>query len=320
MKFRDLKKYLTEKSNDSAFLIEGEDSYFREKATDMLTAYAVSAYPEMNTVVLSQPSPRDIADSMSVMPFLSEKRAVIIKEYYPSAFDAEEIKKSDFDGNPQSVLIISNSQKSAPLNKLQSRLCKVDCAKEEPAVLKHWIKTIFKSYGKEIDSFIAEKLAVYCGQDMMKISNEIKKLSVLDKAEITADDIEENVSKDADYQAYMLASAMAEKKGEAYGIMKDFLSKGDAGSSMILLMSLYSSYKRMFYVKDSKTSKEKLSDILGIKPYAVTMSGKAAARFNKEELGTAMQMLADCDYYIKSGNMGADTAIYYSAARLLKKD
>jgi DNA polymerase III delta subunit len=316
LKFSELKKYIAEGLKDTFFLLEGEDGWFREKAADMIVNSAVTCYPEINFVRLKQPSAAEIEESLSVLPFLSEKRALLVKEYYPAPAEAEKLKNSVHlkGGN---VLIISNSQKNSLLNKI-GEICRVDCAKEEPYVLKNWIKTILKNEGMEINSDASEKLALYCGQDMVKISNEIKKLSMLGKAEITPEDIEENVSKDTEYQAYMLTSATTQKSGEVYNIIKDFTSKGDAGSSGALLGSLYSGYKRMFYAKDCLISNQALSELLEVKPYAVTMSGKAAAKYKKKELKNALNMINDCEYKIKSGNMDADTALYYSVTSLMK--
>ncbi len=316
LKFADLKKYIASKPSDSTFILEGEDAYFREKGAEMITAAFVFAYPEINTAKLLQPSLRELAESLSMLPFLGGKRAVLVKEYYPPPSDIESLKKSLIQGG-ESVLIISNMQKYPSFRALEGAVI-CDCSKEEPAVLKNWIKSIFNTQGKEISTDAAEKLAVYCGQDMLRINGEINKLKMLEKAEITPCDIEENVSKDTDYQAYMLSSAAAEKSGKIYEMIKDFTSKGDA-SGAALLSSLYSSYKRMFYCKDSKLSKETLSQYLGVKPYAVTMSGKSAARYKKAELRKSMNMLSQCDYNIKSGNMEGETAVYYSIANLLKK-
>lgn len=316
MKFSEFKKYLSNNSDDRIYLIEGDDSYFREKASEMLLKNINIAYPEINEARLNNPSVKDIEDNINILPFLSDKRIVIIKEFYPYPSEGILLKNISFE-NSASVLLICNTKKHAEFNKLKENITVIDCSKEEPSVLKNWIKAIFNTFNKEIELSTAEMLAIYCGQDMMKVNNEISKLGMLDKTKITESDIEQNVSKDTDYQAYMLATKASEKKGDAFKIAQDFTSKGDTASSILLIMSLYSGYKRMFYAKDSKLDKQKLSLALGVKPYAVTMSGKAAAKYKKKELKEAMEMLADCDYKIKSGNMGGETALYYSVARLL---
>ena len=315
MKFSQLKKYLESKPENAFFLIEGNDGYFREKAVAMITDCYVSAFSEMNVVKIVTPTTRLIDENCSILPFASEKRAVVIKEWYPSATELQALSNLNFDSYKSSVLIISNGEKNISLKKIDSYTL-IDCNREEIAVLARWITAMLKSQNKSIDEHTASMLALYCGQDMLKIDNEIKKLSNITSQIIFEKDIEENVAKDSDYQAYMFSNAVAVGDKKSYEILKDYISKGEASAFLQLLMSLYSNYKRMFYIKDSKLTKEQLSTALGIKPYAVSMTLKTAKLYSKEQLKKAMDMLADADYEIKSGNLSGETALYYAMAQL----
>lgn len=317
MKFALFKKHLQNNSCENVYLLEGEDAYFQDKALNMIIDKTVTIYPELNITKLSNLTLKDITESINVLPFLSEKRAVIIKEYYPNAKDVENLKNIFDNKDSKTVLIISNAKKHIQFKKITNLIEIIDCSKEDTAILKIWIKAILKGQNIEIENSAAENLAIYCGNDMMKIDNEIGKLKLLDKDLITETDIEQNVNKDTEYKAYMLANAVAQKNKDVYNILKDFISKEDSGHSLYLLSSLYNNYKRMFYIKDSKSSKEKLSNDLNIKPYAVTMAQKATQSYSKQELKNAMEMIAESEYNIKKGSFQGDTALYYMVAKLL---
>lgn len=315
MKFSELKKYLADNPSDNFYLAEGDDYFLRERAVNMIIEKTVTGCNELNITKLDNPAPRQIIESCSILPFMSEKRAVIIKDYYPK-LDIETLVKYDFKQNTGCVLIISN----AVTGDIKKRLAKVynfiDCGREDNIIVEKWITSMFRGRGKEIEPPAAALLSEYCSRDMTRINTEIEKLAVC-KSIITKTDIEDNVAKDIEFQIYMLAGAVAAKNGNAYEIIKDFALKGDSNYVQQLLMSLYSQFKRMFFIKDSKLSQGELSQVLNIKPYAVTMSAKTARAYSKKQLKQAIKLCAEADYNIKSGTTGAEAALYYVVASLI---
>lgn len=310
MKFSALKKYLENKPLRVLYCLEGSDAYFIEKAREMIVNCYVTGLKELNVTYLVSPAFSQIEESFSVLPFGSEGRALCVSEFYPTAAEEKKLFGLKYGG---CVLIIANRQKS----RLSAREeFFIDCDKESPQVLAGWIAALFKGYNKRIGLSEAETLARYCGQDMTRITNEIKKLSALEQEIISARDIEQNVAKEVEYQAYMLAQAVIDGDGRAYDILKDFSAKGAADSH--LLSALYSNFRRMYYAKTSRLGKEGLAKALKIKPYAVTMSQKAAKSYRLNRLQDALKLLAEAEYDIKRGGMGE--ALYYVMGNLIKNE
>ena len=316
MKFSELKKYLAENPSDNFFLAEGDDYFLRDKAVNMILEKSVDGYSELNITKLENPNPREIFESLSMLPFMSSKRAVIIKDYNPKASDAEILAKYDFNQNPSCVLIISNASAGEIKKKLSNYYNFIDCGKEDTIIVEKWISSMIRGREKEIEPSAAALLAEYCSRDMTRINTEIEKLLIC-KSQITKADIEENVAKDTEFQIYELANAVASKNGIAYEIIKDFAVKGDSGYVQQILMSLYSQFKRIFFIKDSKLPQGELSKYLNIKPYAVTMSAKIARAYSKKQLERAIKLCAEADFNIKSGKTGAEAALYYVVASLI---
>ncbi len=315
LKFSQLKKHLSAANEDTLYYLEGDDAYFHRKAVEMITGKFVTALPELNSVTLSSRDIKEIYSSCSVLPFMSEKRVVLLREWYPSEADLKQLEK--WGQNPACVLVASNLLPWPPLKKYSERHTFVDCGKENAPTLAGWIAQIMAAEGKEIDRDAAFMLAEYCSCDMVRIDSEIGKLKHLPGA-VTAKDIEENVSKDVEYQAYMLASAVAEGKGNPYRIIREYVSKGDARAHTQLLASLYNNFRRMYYVKGSSRGEEELGRLLGVKPYAVSASARAARKFKKAALKKALKLISAAEYRIKSGSMGSETALYFAVASLLR--
>ena len=314
MKFSQLKKSLLSGEDATLYYLEGDDAYFHRKAVEMINEKYVTAFPELNSVNLSSREIGEICSACSVLPFLSEKRTVLLREWYPGEADLSRLKK--WGHNPSCVIIVSNLLPCLPLRKYSEGHIYVDCGRESAPLLAGWIVRLMAAYGKEIEEGAAFTLAEYCSCDMVRIDNEISKLRHLEGV-ITAKDIEENVSKDVEYQAYMLASAVSEGREDPYRILKEYTSRGDSKAHTQLLFSLYGNFRRMYYAKGGKKREEELARQLGVKPYAITASARAARKFKKADLKRALKLLSGAEYKIKSGSMNGEIALYYAVASLL---
>ena len=315
MKFSQLKKHLSAGGEDTLYYLEGDDAYFHKKAIEMINRKFVTALPELNSAVISARDINEIRDSCSVLPFMSERRTVLLREWYPT--EAELLQLDKWGQNPACVMVVSNLLPWPSLRKYSQGHTFVDCGRESDLTLAGWIAQLFAAEGKEVDRDAALMLAQYCSCDMVRIDNEIQKLKHL-SGRVTARGIEENVSKDVEYQAYMLAAAVAEGRGNPYRILREYTLKGDARLYTRLLASLYSNFRRMFYAKGSGKGEEELGRLLGVKPYAVKASAKTARKFKKAALKKALKLLSATEYRIKSGSMGSEPALYFAIASLMR--
>ena len=141
MKFVEMKSSLKNEGIQCVYLLEWEDAYFRESGLSLLRELV--AQPELNYAVWEGDAAlSDLPGFLSALasfPFLSEKRVVAVREFYPRA----DVFKGAFgaylkDPYPDTVLAISNAKECAALRK-QPNVVLVDCKKADLAVLTEWV-------------------------------------------------------------------------------------------------------------------------------------------------------------------------------------
>ncbi len=160
--FAEFKNGLANGDEFPVYLFEGEDAYFRERGLDLVLKEFISE-PSLNlTNLTSDCNGDELIASLNGYPFMSKKRATVLREFYPKA---EQLKKGlkDYLENPsnESVLIILNEKPCDPLKKFNSVLV-VDCKKADTSVLIKWIKAECLKFNVQIDGETAKKLAEYC--------------------------------------------------------------------------------------------------------------------------------------------------------------
>lgn len=312
MKFTELKKNLSD-ITDNIFLIEGDDAYFRNGAVDLLKNAFVTQ-PELNfssyegEYVLSNCG--EFVSALTAYPFMSEKRMVLVKEFYPKA-DFIEKHLAVYFQNPliETLFVITNSKNSDVLKK-QPNICFVDCDKADIDILCRWIVAETSKNGIRMISMDAEKLVEYCLRDMTKISNETRKLIdyAKPKGVITEEDVNLLVSKDTEYQIYEMTDFIGKKRyDQALNTIKDMTAKGEPPQRLII--SIYNYFRRLLHVALSDLDNAELAKVLGIKEYAVKKTREQAKAFKKKSLKTAVDFLTNCDFNAKAGKTSFEDAL-----------
>ena len=105
MKFTQLKSSLASAPPEFGYYLTGDDEYVRSRAVSLITAGA--ELPELNVVTLDQPSSGEVADALSAMPVMSEKRFVVVR----TLSEAEELTGYPSDPNPLCVLVVCPGSK-----------------------------------------------------------------------------------------------------------------------------------------------------------------------------------------------------------------
>lgn len=320
MKFIELKKYLKENTGN-IFLIDGDDVFFRKRAVEMLKERFVTE-PSLNFTILDGDdvlsNPDKLISSVEAYPFMSEKRIVLVSDFYPKADVFNKYFSTLFENPPfESILVIDNSKNSEVLKKTEKTVL-INCDKADIDLLVRWITNEFSRNNIEIVSMDAEKIAEYCLRDMTKIQAETQKLIsyARDKSVITEADINQLVSKETEYQIYEMTDYIGKKRYDlALATVKDMLAKGEAPQRLII--SIYNYFRRLLHVSLSNQTNAELAKILGIKEYAVKKTREQASSFNKKALKSAVDFLSNSDYLSKSGKTTFEDALSLSLFKIL---
>ena len=176
MKFRELKKSLAE-GVKPIYLITGEDSFFIERSIALI-CNACLAQPDLNLTRFDgkeiKGETEKLVSALLSYPFMSEKRVVLVKEYYPLAQDLKKLASYFSSPCDTTVFLIADSSPCEGIAK-QSNVTVVDCAKGEISLLAGWIRARAGKDGVSFDDRAIGLLIDYCQSDMTRIAGETRK-------------------------------------------------------------------------------------------------------------------------------------------------
>ena len=319
MKFKELKRSLAERV-EPIYLVTGEDAFFLSHSVKLIIGDRV-ANPALNLSNFDGSEIKGNTDKLLAAlvsyPFMSEKRAVVVKEYYPSAQDLKALAGYFENPNDTTMLIFCNSAPSDNIAK-QKNVTTVDCSKGDLLLLSGWISNKAKSAGLTVSNLAVNKIIDYCCYDMTRINGETEKLIsyALGKSQITEADVDALCVKETDYKLYEVVDFIASRRYDrAYESFTEMLDS--AGDGQKLFVSLYYHFRKLFYVSVSNESDKALSEYLGIKEFAVKKAREQARRFSPKRLKAVTDKLEKEDADFKQGKLEAQSAIWNGILNIL---
>jgi DNA polymerase III delta subunit len=271
------------------YLFEGEELYFREKGKAMLKAACVSQAEFNYTVFDKKAGLKELVASVFTLPFLSEKRMVVIEDFYPTEKEYAAFLKPLFETPVDtSVLVIVNGggAKKAGVCDLKKKpnVTYVDWSRADDATVAKWIFITFKRANIAADGGVCNAIQQYCCSDMARVEKEVEKLKEYagEGGKITLRDVNELVYKDSEYKLYELTQAAARKDYTQFmQIMDSMVGKGLDENAF--LNSLCAYFRTLAEVSALEGSDARAAQALGMKEYAVKKSREQAARFKRGE-------------------------------------
>ena len=293
-------------------VIEGDDAFLREDALEKISDSLNIILPELNVTVRDgqDVSVTEIVALANSFPAMSEKRLIVLKNFLSdkkniSNKDKNVIKFSEYCAQPNesTCLVLFYSTSECPL-KLNATY--VDCNKKDVYAVADWISKSVEKEGKIIERSLARKIAEYCNCDMYNVFQSVNKLLAYCEREVTAEAIELLVQKDVEVVVFDLSNAIcAGQPARALEICRKLLTEEEPGK---IMGSIYSGFRRMFFVSSSNLTDERLAEKLGVKPYAVKKAREQSNKFGAKRLKSALLLCADSDAKLKNFN-GNEKAI-----------
>lgn len=314
MKYIELKNSIAQGAQ-SVYLLEGDDAYFRMKGEEQIK-YAFLQMPELNYSTFDGENLKgnalsELVAAVKNYPFMAEKRIVKVTEFYPTESDYENKLKGLFeDFPPTAILIIVNSggKKGVDL-KRKHAVTFVDCNKSDAETVAKWVYITVRRAGASISAAACEKIAEYCVGDMARVSVEVQKLlDYKNDGEITMQEVEELVYKDADYRIYELTGAAARGDYTKYCVIADEL-KTKTGDENYILNGLFNYFKNLLTSLTFKGGIAELAALLKIKEFAAKKNVEAARSLGEKKLRFLTERLYGCISDIKCGRVTPQNAL-----------
>ena len=152
----------------------------------------------------------------------------------------------------------------------------------------------------------------YCLNNNEKILNELDKIKNYkydqDNKNVTIDDINNIVIKDYNDDIFDLVNAIIKNnKDRAFELYYRLIQKEK--DTVNIIASVAGSIRNLYSVKtlnEKKYKQQEISEILGIKPYAVSIALENCNNYSSKKLLYLLNTLSDIDYKTKSGNGDAN--------------
>jgi DNA polymerase-3 subunit delta len=314
MKYTELKNDIKEGAR-SIYLLEGDDAYFRQKGEEMIKSAFVSM-PELNYSSFDGESLKgaqitNLVNALESFPFMSEKRMVRVLNFYPTDSEYEHYLKKSFENfPPDSILLIVNQEGKKGVD-LKRKKCVtfVDCNRADEETVTKWAYITLKRVGIVASVDVCALIARYCLCNMSRVAIEVEK--IIDykvSGELTKEEVDALVYKDADFRLYEMTNAVARRDFKKFcEIEGELCQKG--GDEISLLNGLFSYFKNLLTILSCGKSDADIASELKMKEYGVKKSREQARAIGALSLKEYVNYVYGAISDIKNGYIAPSSAL-----------
>ncbi len=273
-----------------------------------------------------------ILDAAYRFPMMANHQVIIVKEAQDLKDLLPKAKEKDSDKEHLLVSYLEKPQKTTVLvfcykyktldmrTSVAKKMAKGGVLFESKKLYDNQIPVWIENYLKDKGLIIGHKalalLTEYLGNDLSKISNELNKLmiNIAPPAEITVNDIEQNIGISKDYNVFELHNALGSKDAaKAIRIINYFASNTKDNPFVVTMGALYSYFSKLLIYHTMKDkSPNNVAACLGVSPFFVKDYISAAKFYSMPSLQKAMHILREYDLKSKGlGNTSLDEADLY---------
>lgn len=294
------------------YLLLGEEAYLRNQYRDKLKKALLGDGDAMNFHYFEgkDVSPGEVIDLAETMPFLAERRVLVLENTGLFAHGGEMLADYLKEPAPTAyfVFVEESADKRSKLYKaVTAKGRAVEFKTQDEAVLQRWILGILKKEGMNITgrdlAFLLEKT----GSDMENIRGELEKLLCycMGRDVITAKDIEEICTKQISNQIFDMINAIAEKKQrKAMDLYYDLLTLKEPPMRILYLITRQ--FNMLLQVKELKNrgcDASTIGEKVGLAGFIARKYVAQAARFRTADLRRAVEDCVEAEEAVKTGKM-----------------
>lgn len=312
-----LKKLIKDKKIEGVFLLYGQEQFvlnaYLEKAIE---AALINSDKTMNLDIFNSPTTdiQNIIDAMDTLPFLGDKRVIIIKEFdLFNSKNASKVEKllSAIDNIPESTVLFITETDIDKRSKLYKQMNKQGiCVEFKPlseSELIQYIADRLNKSNKRIERSVAQHFIHTIGFELVHINNELEKLISYcqDKEIITTEAIDEICTKSVENRIFELVDCMGTNKRElALKLYYDLLMLKEP--PMRIHFMITRQFRLILQTKlllEQKADNQTILSSLKIPPFVLNKNIKQAKSFTVERLKQALNDCLKVEVDMKTGKM-----------------
>ena len=295
-----------------SYLIYGEEAYLRNQNRDKLVKALVGDNGSMNFSRYEgdNVNPGEIIDLAETMPFLSDKRVILIEN--SGLFKSGCPELSGYLKEPSEttyfIFVENDVDKRKDIYKSASKNgFEICCDTQDENTLKAWIVNKLRAEGKTIGNAALTCFVERVGTDMSNISMELEKVVcyAIDRNEITASDVQAVCANWISSQIFAMTDAIVEKnQKKAINLYYDLLALKEPPAKILALITRQ--FNIMLQVKqmhDNRYDNNTIAREVSLNPYFVGKYINWAKGYSFKELWDTLKMCAENDEAVKSGKL-----------------
>ena len=295
-----------------AYLLYGEEAYLRKQYKNRLLQGLNPNDDTMNCSFFEGKgiNVRGIIDLGETMPFLSERRIIVIEDsgFFKGQSDDLPEYVAEMPEYLHMVFVETEVDKRNRLFKALSKVGRVtEFATQDERRLTQWILGQFNKENKKITAGDMELLLSKTGNDMSNIKGEIEKLLcyTMDKDVITAEDIENICTTQTSNKIFDMIRAMSERRQQrALELYYDLLALKEPPMRILFLMSRQ--FNLTLQAKELMAAGYSQNDMakkMGVQSFAVRNYQSFARSYTSSQLVDALEEFVSTEEDVKNGRL-----------------
>lgn len=294
-----------------------------KKSNEIVESYLNEKKDDFNYVKynLYDTSFNQIIEEALTMPFISEKKAIVVKNAF--IFTGEKVSKDIQPNNEQvneflekydgeNFIIfevyqnkLDERKKITKTLKKTSKLAKVEQMSEQE--IKKWIKNKLHENFKDIKQDALDLFIELTGINFNIVSQEIEKIILFlgERPTINKKDVEEIINRSLEQNVFLLTEYI--QKGEKYKaiqLIKDLIvMKEEPIKLLALITSNYRLYYQCKILSRKGYSGQQIAKTINVHPYRVKLALNQVKHYQLTHLLNIIDQCAETDYKLKSSYM-----------------
>lgn len=255
--FNQLLQHLQKQQYAPVYLLDGEEPYYIDRLLQHFEEQVLAPEErDFNLITLygKEAEWKDVVNAARRFPMFAERMVVLLKEASQMK-DLNELEGYINNPSPTTILVIEHRFK-----KLDGRgkLAKIvpkkgvyftsDKLKEDEVPA--WVAAYGRSQGLEIGGQESEMLAVYLGNDLQKIANELEKIRINEAGlkQLAVEHIEKYVGVSREYNVFDLPDVLFRGDSSRLARMISYFSANPKSAPMALVIGTFYGYLNKVYL------------------------------------------------------------------------
>jgi len=323
-----VKSNKSKQSTKNIYVVCGKDEFLVANQCEALLDELLT--PEQRPMCLYQPKAdeavlADVLDELRTLPFLADRRVVLLKEAgkFISA-NRESLEKYFDDPSPTGVLIMT-VETWDKRTKLARKLPKVGRLINVSGITRGRLPRYVADYtrdkhNKTFGPGAAQLLVELVGDEPGRLCSEADKLAMYvgDKKNITSDDVEKLIGHNRVFNAFAVIDAItAGNVGEAVERLRNMFATDKQAEYKVVGAFAYH-FRRLFKARallDEGAGRNQIARQLGLWGN-VDGFFRQLSRISLEDIGDVLAQLARIDYLVKTGQTNVKIALEQLVLRL----